>query len=229
MMRPLTFATLGFLLLAGASRLGAQAVPSPYRYVEPAQSIHFFGGYVLTESGAYGLTPHSAPRIGARYEGRFTGPVSGIVELSALPSRRDVYGRTNPTDLAAPLDRLGETRDLVVSAQAGFRFSLTGPRTWHDLQPFLALTAGAVRDFSSRGLEKERQLPSAQLVSAGPAFAVAPAAGLEWFLSERLSLRIAATDHLWRRAVPEGLSRTGTRRTEWTNNPGFSSGFGLHF
>ena len=227
-MRRLGFAALGLLALAAApAPLRAQTIPSPYSYLERAQSIHLFAGSVSTGAGEYGLTPHSSAIFGVRYEGRFTGPISGIVEVSAMPSRRDILQRSQLSG-DTTLTRLGDTGDLVASAEAGFRFSLTGPRTWHSIQPFVSLTAGIVRDFSSRTAD-EKELPADQLVSVGPSFAVGPAAGIDWFLTDRFSLRIEAKDHLWRRSIPAGISRTKSKQSEWTNNVGVTLGAALHF
>jgi hypothetical protein len=227
-MRRLRLALVGLLALAvRPAPLRAQSIPSPYEYVERAQSVRLFAGYLSTDPGLYGLTPHSGPVFGARYEGRFTGPISGVVELSAMPSRRDVYSRVG-SDPKAPLTPLGDAGVLVMSAEGGFRLSLAGPRTWHALQPFVTVTAGATRDFGSR-IEEESVLPANQIVPFGLAFAVGPSAGIDWFVTDRFSLRIQAKDHLWRRSVPEGLSSTGNKQTDWTHNLGVTIGTALHF
>jgi hypothetical protein len=213
-------------VLADGAR--AQTIPSPFRYVEPAQSIHVHGGYLSTASGDFGLTPHSAPIFGVQYEGRFTGPLSGVVVVDVMPSKRTVQARTSTSDPSAPLTPVDESDDVVLSAEAGLRLSITGARTWHRLQPYIAATAGIVRDFSSR-TEAERQLAETQLVSFGPGFAVGVAAGIDLFATDRFSIRLQGKDHLWRRSVPEGLSSTGRSTNEWTNNLGATVGAAIHF
>lgn len=228
-MRHAVLVTLTLLLApALAARADAQSIPSPFRYLERAQSVSVFGGYLITDGGRFDLTPRSGPIAGLRYLGRFAGPVSGEVVVGAVPTDRTVYARTNVTDPTAPLTRITETDALLLTAEAGLRLSLTGPRTWHGLAPAVAATAGLVADVGGRA-DEEKALPANQLVPLGPAFAVGISAGTDWFLTERLSLRLLAKDHLWRREIPEGL--TGARRseTEWTHNIGVTLGAAFHF
>jgi hypothetical protein len=219
----LIFALAPFL--AAVPALRAQTVPSPYHYVEKAQSLGIHAGYVAVESGKYDTNPRSGPLIELRYEGRFAGPVSGIVVLGALPTNRPVYTRATGSSTAV---RLADASSLLASAEAGLRLSITGPRTWHRLQPSVAATAGFVADLSGRTAE-EKQLPGDQLVRLGPAFAVSPSAGTDWFPTERISLDLRVTDHIWRRETPAGLTDHGVKETAWTNNIGVTVGAALHF
>ena len=42
-------------------------------------------------------------------------------------------------------------------------------------------------------------------------------------------LDLRATDHIWRRTTPAGLTDSGTKETAWTNNLGVTVGAALHF
>jgi hypothetical protein len=211
--------------LAVAPALRAQTIPSPYHYVEKAQTLGIHAGYLWTERGKYDTNPTSGPLVELRYEGRFAGPVSAIASVDFLSSDRPVYTRAAGATTSV---RLPDASSLVASAEAGFRLSITGPRTWHGLQPSVATTAGLVTNLAGR-TDEEKQLPGDQLVRLGPAFAVSPSAGIDWFPTERISLDLRATDHIWRRTTPAGLTDSGTKETAWTNNVGVTVGAALHF
>jgi hypothetical protein len=220
--------SLSFALTAlfGVPHLArAQSVPSPYRYVERAQSLGVDAGYLNIDAGTYDVNPRSGPLIQIQYQGRFAGPVSGVVTLGAVPTDRPVYTRASGADSGTKLD---EASSLLLLAEAGLRLSITGPRTWHGLQPAIAATGGFVGDLGGR-TEIETQLGGDQLVALGPAFAVGLSAGTDWYPTDRLSVRLQAADHLWRRRTPAGLTDSGARETEWTHNLGITVGAALHF
>lgn len=228
-MRHARFVTLCLLALPlGPAALGAQTIPSPYRYVERAQSLSVFAGYLNIEPGTFSIQPRSGPQIGLRYDGRFAGPAAGELEVSFVPTGRTVYGRTNVTDPNAPLAQIADVDAYLVTAEAGLRLSVTGPRTWHGLQPSVGVLAGLVADLAGRDAA-ETDLPANQLVRLGPAFAVGSSVGIDWFPTERLSVRLLAKDHLWRRSIPEGLAVTASAPKEWTHNLGVTLGAALHF
>lgn len=212
-------------LLAVPSMASAQSVPSPYKYVERAQALGLHAGYLNIESGKYDTNPASGPLFELRYDGRFAGPVSGVVSLGMVPTNRNVYTRGSTTATATKVD---EASSLLLMAEAGFRLGITGPRTWHGLQPSVAVTAGVVGDMASR-TEVESQLGGDQLVALGPAFALGASAGTDWYPTDRLSLELRATDHIWRRRTPAGLTDSGSRETAWSNNIGITVGAALHF
>lgn len=201
----------------------AQTIPSPYRYLEESQSLSLHAGYLITDTGKRNLGPQSAPIVGARYNIRFGGPLAGVVGLSFLPSQRTVHTRAG-TDTV--LTALGEADAPVLMGEAGLRFQLTGPRTWHGLAPYVTATGGIAMDLAGRD-ELEEDLPQAQRVEFGPALAVGLSAGTDWFLTERISLRGAARGYLWRLTVPEGL--IGREQSEWLRNFGGTLGVALHF
>lgn len=220
---------LGALLLGGAPAVvRAQNIPSPYRHIEPAHSVAFFAGYLATERGDLGLGLASGPTFGARYAGRFAAPVAGVVRLAATPSERTIYGRANANDPSAPLNELGTASATILSAEAGLRLLITGPRTWHSIAPYLE-TTGALMSVAGSRTEAESQLASNQIVDFGPSFAVGVSAGTDWFLTDRLSVELAVQGLLWRLNVPEGLSSTGSEEAEWTKNLGLTIGGSFHF
>jgi hypothetical protein len=217
---------LGLLAgLTGGTDLAAQTIPSPFAFVEERHSVGLYAGPMVTDRGSVGQGPHSGPIVGARYAIRFTGPLSGEVGLATSPTQRTILTRAT---LAAEPTPIEDTRMVLLLADAGLRFHLTGPRTWHGLAPYVAAMGGAALNLTGRPALEEA-IPVEQRVTFGPSFAVGGGVGTDWFLTERLALRAEVRDYLWRLTVPEGLSPTGRRDTEWTHNFAFTLGAALHF
>lgn len=226
--RLLTASLVAGIVAGLPASLSAQSIESPYRHIETVHSLSLFGGYLVTDPGELDLGLASGPTFGIRYAGRFAAPVAGVVRLSATPSERTIYTREDPTDLEAPLTAIDEASAMILSAEAGVRLLLTGPRTWHALAPYIEATGGLMSVAGSR-TEEERQLPTGQAVDFGPSFAVGVAAGTDWFLTDRISTNLSLQGLLWRLPIPEGLSTTGSEESEWTRNFGVSIGAAFHF
>jgi hypothetical protein len=215
---------LVFALLAAGSRLAAQVVPSPYRFLENSQTVTVYGGYVATERGDLDTGPHSGPLVGIQYLGRFAGPLSGTAGVSYIASQRTVFDVATTGGLTA----LGETDAHLLQAEAGLEFTVTGARTWHSLAPFIGATVGLITDLAGGSqLEEDAELGETEVIDFGPSFAVGGSAGTDWYLTERVSIRAAARGHLWRFTTPAGLA--GSERTEWLKNGGGTLGVAIHF
>lgn len=226
-MRRALLVALGCTVLSHAT-LFAQTIPSPYRYIEPTQSVSLYTGYVETDRGERDLAPHSAPIVGAVYSIRFAGPVAGELGVGFLPSNRTVYGRPGVADTV--LTPFGEGSAPLLLAEAGLRFNLAGPRTWRGLAPFVGASGGLITDLAGRTTaEREAEIPIDQAVDFGPAFAVGVSAGTDWFLTERLSLRATGRGSFWRFSTPEGFTRGQREETEWLQSFGGTLGVALHF
>jgi hypothetical protein len=223
--------TLGFfpllLLSAVATELAAQTIQSPYRHVETSHSVSVFGGFLTTDAGRLDLGPRSARLLGARYSIRLTGPIAGEVTLAFGGSERTVYAPA-VVDGEFMLDPLGDADVLMMLGEGGFRFHLTGPRTWHGLAPYGVGTVGLVTDLRRSDPREAAQLPEERF-EFGPGFAAGIGLGSDLFLTERFSLRADVRDHLWRLTYPVGLSGTGERENEWRHNFGFTFGGSIHF
>lgn len=209
-----------------ATGLAAQTITSPYRYVEEKQSISLLAGYLSTDRGDLDLAPGSAPMLGLEYAGRLSGPVYGLLGVSFLPGERSVR-IFDPSNASAFIE-IGDTPSRTILAEAGFRFHVTGPRTWHDLSPFLGATVGVVADLTDStpdGLNEP--VPDDQAVRLGPSFAVGASAGTDWFLTERISLRGVGRGYLWRFTTPEGFD--GVKHSDWLRNFGGTIGVAFHF
>jgi len=228
-MRHALFVTLASAaILASATALQAQTIPSPFRYIETSQSAGLWAGYLNTDTGNDGIGPQPAPFLGTRYTIRLAGPLSGFAGVSMIPTSRTIFERVTVAADSIILDPIGEADLLLLMGEGGLRFNVTGARTWNGLAPYTGLSVGFVGNVLGRPAIEE-ELEAAQRVSFGPAFALGLSAGTDWFLSERLSLRAEASNRLWRLTTPEGLTRTQNRQTQWTNNLGLTIGAGLHF
>jgi hypothetical protein len=228
-MRSASFATL--LLCCGlalARPAEAQQITSPFRFIETTQSLGVFGGYLITSPGTPEVGPQSAPMIGIRYNLRFTGPLSGEAAISFSPSERQ---RLRDDTLVAGVNPVptGETPAMnLVFAEAGLRFHLTGARTWRDLAPYVIASGGVAADLTGR-TDEDLALPEPQRFRFGPSFALGVGVGTDWFVTERLSLRLEARNHILRLQVPAGLRPALQSENQWTNNLGLSLGTAIHF
>jgi hypothetical protein len=216
-----------FLLFAPGA--AAQSIPSPYRYIEATQSASAFAGWLLTDTGDNETGPQSGPLLGGRYTVRLSGPLSGEVGLGILPTQRTVQRRISAAGDTLRLEPVEDVNALVLIGEAGLRFHLTGPRTWKGLAPYVAASGGGVWDVLGTSSVDET-LEESQRVDFGPGFAVGLGAGTDWFLSERLALRLEARDYVWRLTTPPGLTQAGQQEeTQWTNNLGLTLGVAVYF
>jgi hypothetical protein len=228
-MRYALFATLVVVCgLALGRPLDAQQIVSPYRFIETNHSLGVYGGYLLTSPGTPAVGAQSAPILGIRYNLRFTGPLSGEAAVSFLPSERQVIRDDTLVAGIAP-EPTGEVVPMnLIIAEGGLRFHLTGARTWRGLAPYVVATGGVAADLTGRG-EEDLALPEPQQFRFGPSFALSGGVGTDWFLSERLSLRLEARNHVFRMQVPAGLREGLRSENQWTNNLGLSLGTAFHF
>jgi hypothetical protein len=232
------FPALAILALA-AGTASAQSVTSPFRYIERKSSIEVTAGYLFTDpelaifedSIAAEFGPRSAPMVSARYNRRFGGPLSGNVTLSFIPSERKVISAAEGQD--SVFVTALETGDVVsapiLMLEGGVRFHLTGDRTYRGLAPFVMATGGLATELGGTAAA-ERALPEDERFDFGPSFAVGAGAGLDWFLTQRVSLHSELTYRIWRMSVPEGFAtRRNAEITEWNGNAGVSLGAAFHF
>lgn len=234
-------ALLAALALTLGARAGAaQTIPSPYRYIEPANAVGVTVGYLftdpnvsLTDSTSAELGHQPAPVFGLRYQVRASGPLSVDLSAGISPGERKLYGPQYNADSSTVVAQdLGITvPSTVVMADAGLRFTVTGARTWNRLAPFVAGNGGIVADI--RGTFNEEtaaELPATALFRFGPAFAVGGALGTDWFPNQRTSVRLELQGRLWRMRTPGGLlSDRNEERREWNPVGGLTVGGAFHF
>lgn len=217
----------GLLLAAPAA---GQQIDSPYRFVERNQSLGVFAGYAITGKGPLELGMDDAPAFGARYRIHVSGPFRLEAELMLMPGTRMVLDTTFTADSARVV--VGEASTRLLAGMATLRFDITGPRTWHGLQPFLLFGGGLIADLAGAS-EVEGDLPENVRFDIGTGFAGQIGGGLEWYLSQGASLRVDARNVLWKVKNPTAFRIQESGRTlsddQWTQNFVATVGFAIHF
>lgn len=231
-MRFCTLSVIGICLLAGAAPIQAQRIDSPYRFLDTSQGGGPFVGYVATGSSTLEQGPASGMYFGARYGIRVSGPFAIEAELGYLPTTRSVFAVDTLAADSTDSVLLGEADANLLLASVSLRFNLTGARTWNSLQPYFELGGGVAVDVAGNS-ELDEELEEEERFDIGTSFAGQLGAGVDWFFSDRLSLRLDARNQLWRLTTPLGF-RTSSRgrlrpETEWVQNFVTSAGISLHF
>lgn len=230
MMRILVVLALaGTLFPRGAQ---AQRIDSPYRFVETSQAAGGFVGYIGTGQNAREMGPDGGVYLGARYGIRISGPFGIEGTIGYLPTTRDVFAvdtlAADSTDRAL----LGTADVQLLLAGVQLRFDLTGPRTWHRLQPFLLAGGGIAVDLASESSHDE-ELEVDERFDFGTSFAGELGAGIELHLADNLSLRGDVRSHFWKLPTPAAFAlvrpEAGLPEDEWISNWTLSAGISLRF
>lgn len=192
----------------------AQTITSPYDFVERAHAFRAHVTYVAADRGTIGIGPGSGVAAGVGYTLRVSGPFAVDARLSYLPTSRTVYTvdpAANPEAIAddptVGLVELG-TADLSLALlDASLRFDITGPRTWHKLQPYALLgVGGAFRMSAEHAAEEDLDVDLRARFRNGVTGHIG--GGVEWHLSPRFTMRLDARSLFWRLHVPPGFITT---------------------
>jgi hypothetical protein len=224
-------------VLARAAPAAAQEIRSPLRYIEPSSSFSLYTGYVFTgtsiqldDSTSVELGPRSAPIFGARYQLRFSGPWNGQVSVGVIPSEREVFlAEPNADSTAITPIATGETVSSPVALiEAGLIFSLTGPRTWNGFAPYVGINGGVAQELGGTS-EEEEDIPDGERYSFGPSIAVGIKAGADFYLTQRMALRMELNGRLWRDSPPPGfLNARQSDLNEWNGASSVQLGAVFH-
>jgi opacity protein-like surface antigen len=223
-----------FLAVTGGLTTGdaaAQRIDSPYRFLDHGQHIGVFAGHVAADEGVLRIGPQPAVTLGARWALRVSGPLSIGAEVAYTPTTRTVRD-TAFVAADSLFTEIGEANMRLLSAMANLQFGITGPRTWRGLHPFLLLGIGAVVDLAGASAA-EAELPAASRYDFGTSFAGQFGGGVEWYPTQRVSVRLDARNALWRVGAPENFRRTeaglGLGESEWESNFTLLAGLSFHF
>lgn len=222
------------LPLAGLSAAGSaegQSIPSPYRFVEKGQALGIMVLYENANPGRFDLGPKPGIAVGARYSVEIGGPVGLDLMAQAFPTTRDVI---NPARLEG--DRvIDEAEATLVSAEARFRFSLTGRRSWNRLTPFVFLGAGLAFDIQGDQQEDQALQPEDRY-EFGTRFLGTAGAATRIFITDRIVGRVEAGLRLYQIETPSGFLDTSrglelgdVPEDEWVNSPTLSVGLSYLF
>ncbi len=227
-------------LLALAARTGAaQTITSPIRYIEQKQGLQPFAGYVfsnpkldLTDSTSVDIGIRSSPIFGLAYQLRLSGPLSLQTSVGYIAGKRDVFLAEASADSVTitPIATNRRVNAGVLLADAGFLFSLTGPRSYRGFAPFVGVKGGLARQISGSD-PQEAAIPEPERFDFGPSFAVAVNGGTDVFVARRLSMRLELNGRLWRLSAPAGFrNRNQTDKVaQWNNASSAQIGAVLHF
>lgn len=230
-------APAAILLLAGPA--AAQTITSPYDFVENAHSFRAHVTYVAADRGVIGIGPGSGVAGGVGYTYRVTGPFTLDTRFSYFPTSRTVYtvdDDADPDQIAddptVGLEEIG-TADLSLALlDVSLRFDITGPRTWHRLQPYAMLGVGGIFRASTDNSAEEALREDLDLrVRFRNGVTGHIGAGIEWHLSPGLSMRFDARNLFWRVHVPTGFITTGRviDDREWTGSAQLGVAAALRF
>ena len=215
-----------FLLTADAS---AQAVGSPYRYVVKQQHVDVFGGYIWPAEGRLGVGPKAGSTFGARWGTTITGPIAFELEATYAGLKRPVVDTAFAADSSHIVK--GEADFDVLAVLGNVRFNLTGPRTWHSVQPFVLIGGGV-------GIDLSRENAADTLVARdvrfgfGTSFAGNLGAGFEYFVTPKVGVHVDGSMLLWKLKAPTAFITKGPGvipASEWERNFKMTAGLSLHF
>lgn len=225
----------GLAALVVSGPLAAQQrIDSPYRFIDRSQGAGVLVGYLGANEGRLGAGPSSAPAVGLRYGIAVTGPIQLDLEGVFAPTSRAVVDTAFTTPDSARITH-GEADMSLLIALLQLRFNLTGQRTWHGVQPFAAFGVGVAADLSGEQAADEVLAEDARF-DFGTSFAGSLGAGLEWYPTQRWSLRADARTLFWKLKAPAAFRLENSADSdriipadEWEQNGLLSVGLSFHF
>ncbi|CAN5758945.1 hypothetical protein BH23GEM11_BH23GEM11_19900 [soil metagenome] len=188
-------------ILSAPAQASGQTITSPYEFIEGRHEAGIFFSHVPGNRGTMELGPGDGVLMGARYTLDLGGPFGLEFGGFLLPSDRRVRA---PDETGQDILELGTATALVGGLDGRIRFTLTGPRTWNGLAPFVLAGGGLVGNLSGR-IEEEEELPTEARFTFGPSFMGVLGAGTRYFLTDQLVLRLDATAHFWKVGTPQAF------------------------
>lgn len=189
------------IIFVRASAAAGQVIPSAYDFVETRQSFGMFVGSTNLDSGQLGLDPNSASTAGARWALDVGGALSLEVNGTWFEAERDVLDPSRPENDQV----LGQSDMSIVQFDVRLRLNLTGHRTWHGIQPFVAFGGGIASEAGvDRTLEDAALMPQDQRFDFGNRLTTMLGLGVNFRLAERLYLRVDGLLTLGKMGTPTG-------------------------
>lgn len=200
MKRSRLFAFVALLLVppaALAAQVGNDPAHSPYHDILRGNGWTVLVGQVNGDGGPLRLSPHSGTSLGVRYDVRFSRLLQGFVSVSHLDLERAIL---NPDDsivhrFSGPIDQ------PLWTPEVGIQVNVSGAKTWHGVAPFAAVAMGAVF-----GPDEAQDTTGFVF---GSKLLFSPSAGLRYYVSDRLHLRLEGQMLYWKMKYPQ----------EWTLEP----------
>lgn len=137
--------TLAYLIaaptgVAAQEVIGRLPESAVLRSLHDGQRIGPFGGWLTTGRDPVGVSLHSAPIVGIRYDVHVTNPLYYTMRVFGVSSTHDVYVPSAPSNN----NRAGTMSSNVVGFESGFELALTGERSWHGFQPLINVGIGVL-------------------------------------------------------------------------------------
>ena len=230
LLRRLALRVAPLLVALSASGAAAQNIESPYRFVDPGQQLSPFVGYIASDAGAIDLGPESAMAYGLRYGIRLSGPFSVEAAATVFPTSRAIQDTAIVGTDTTTVPTGGEADLLIGLITADLRFDVTGPRTWHRLMPYALLGLGAGLALSDDE-DADADVDPDIRYEYGTRLIGELGLGVEWFPTDRLTLRLDARNMLWQIDAPNGLEILAREvpTEEWVQNFLLSAGVAFRF
>jgi opacity protein-like surface antigen len=171
----ISLALLSTLPTVLPAQVGHDPGASPYHDLRRGATVRLFTGYFGGGRGHVPVGPADGPTGGVRLEYALGGVLS--LTAGAAYAQTDAFF-FDPND-SIPQQQGPVDNDLVL-ADAGLQASLTGGKTYHNLQPYVGATLGLVFG-TAIGADTSGY-------SFGTKFSYGPEAGVRWYPSRRLSV-----------------------------------------
>src|SRR6058998_424958 len=194
--------TAGATALAGAallavypsSRLPAQVGHdpgrSPYHDVRRGSVVVVTGGYFGGSRGDVGVGLSNGPTGGLRYEVALGAAIGASFGIAYAQTTRFVVDPAKDSTTR----KTGPFNTDVILADVGLQLNLTGRKTWRGFAPYLGGALGLAAGGGSP--------PDPSGYDFGTKITLAPAGGVRWYPTRRISVRADARLVLWRLKYP---------------------------
>lgn len=224
-MKPLSIAFV--LLTPMIAPLGAQAVgslpqQSPYADVRGGQRLGVDAGYIVMSHDPAGVGPKSAPFVAMRYDFH-AGSLAYLTSRAfGASTERDILDYTKK----AAVRRTGTQSSTLIGADVGLALALTGDRSWHRLQPFVATSAGFATGIGDK--------PDVSLYTFGTRFFLTYGLGARYITGRNSEIRADIVWYNWQLKYPETFRSTdgdavaihpAGSMSPWTHNRAMTVGW----
>ncbi len=229
--RPGAVAAWALLALATTTALSAQVGhppnDSPYRDTPDGNTIVFGVGYLGGSRGIVGVGPSDGVVGTVRYERPVGRTFALMLTLGDALTTRYVQEPTEDSLVRTS----GPVGNALFIVDVGALMRLTGGKSWHGLVPTVGVSIGAA--IGNYVTADSSQYSFDTKVIFGPE------AGLRWYVSRPLSVRLTVRTEWWRLSYPlqfQTPAPDGSRvlaanasTTEWTVHPLATFGLGWIF
>lgn len=216
---------------AAAQQVGYPPDRSPFEDFEPRHELALQFGTNFSQRDPAGVAPHGGLVTGVRYQWRAGGPAHLFASFSHINAVRTVLDPNQP-----PATRnLGERDWPFYALDLGLAMALTGPKTWHRLQPSINAGVGVVSDF-------ETKPDVANGFKFGTRFAFNWGGGVRYVTGGRWAFRADVQNRLFTvaypasyftppsdAAVPPIITSQTQAKSSWTNHAGLTFGIAYVF